>query len=193
MVSVNRGEPRPLGADGQVVNRLYTIEQSAPSRGKQEQGPLATVLSAPQAPADSSATATFPRTAGPQDTPPPASVGGPSLESTLVNAAQMWLDAYYRQDRASLAAQSTENMIVADERSPQDRFPSGIGSVRRTLDRVKIDAAADTAVLTGTMTERAEGLERVSLVSQVWVLRGGVWRLWQARLVSEATLNQIPR
>ena len=105
----------------------------------------------------------------------------------------MWLDAYYLQDRASLAAQSTENMIVADERSPQDRFPSGIGSVRRTLDRVKIDAAADTAVLTGTMTERAEGLERVSPVSQVWVLRSGVWRLRQARLVSEAALNQIPR
>ena len=206
MVSVNRGEPRPLGADGQVANRLYTLEQSAPSGGKQEQGPaqlaaaaaaprapLAAVLSAPQAPADSSAATTFQRTARPQDTSPPTSVGGPSLESTLVNAAQMWLDAYHRQDRASLAAQSTENMVVADERSPQDRFPSGVGSVRRTLDRVKIDAAADTAVLTGTMTERAGGLERVSPVSQVWVMRGGVWRLWQAHLVSETTLNQIPR
>lgn len=244
MVSVNGGEPRPLGGDGQVVSRLYTVEQPVPSTGKQEQpsstpavpeaeqprlapapskgpvqpaaaapapaAPLATVLPAPQALAAAFAAATFPRTAGPQDAAPVSrevapfslipraegtSLREPSQESALVTAAQQWLDAYHRQDRASLAALSMETLVVADERSPQERFPSGIGSVSRTLDRVKIDVAADTAVLTGIMTERAEagGLERVSPVSQLWVLRGGAWRLWQARLVSEARLNQFSR
>jgi len=92
-----------------------------------------------------------------------------------------------------MAALSTENLQLADERRADERFPANV-DVNRSLDRVSVQIAADTAVLTAVMTERGDaGAQRISPVSQVWILSGGQWRVKQVRLVSEARLNQIFR
>jgi hypothetical protein len=113
----------------------------------------------------------------------------------VVAAARQWLDAYYRQDKAAMAALSTENVTLADERRADERLPSGLADVRRSLDNSSVQIAAETAVLTAVMTEQSSTLPtpRVSPVSQVWVLSGGQWKVRQARFVSEARLNQIFR
>jgi len=127
----------------------------------------------------------------PPATAPPASNGSPA--SAVVAAARQWLDAYHRQERSTMAALSTENLQLADERRSEERFPAGV-EVNRSLDRVSVQIAADTAVLTAVMTERGDaGAQRVSPISQVWILSGGQWRVKQVRLVSEARLNQIFR
>jgi hypothetical protein len=127
----------------------------------------------------------------PPATVPPASNASPA--SAVVAAARQWLDAYHRQERSTMAALSTENLQLADERRAEERFPTGV-EVNRSLDRVSVQIAADTAVLTAVMTERGDaGAQRVSPISQVWILSGGQWRVKQVRLVSEARLNQIFR
>ena len=91
-----------------------------------------------------------------------------------------------------MAALSTDNLQLADGRRADERFPAGT-EVNRSLDRVSVQIAADTAVLTAVMTESGPAGQRVSPISQVWVLSGGQWRVRQVRLVSEARLNQIFR
>ena len=94
-----------------------------------------------------------------------------------------------------MASLSSEALTLADERRTEERFPAS-EEVTRTLDRVSVQIAADTAVLTAVMTERSldNGVPpRVSPISQVWELRGNQWRVRQVRLVSEARLNQIFR
>jgi hypothetical protein len=94
-----------------------------------------------------------------------------------------------------MAALSTDNMQLTDERRSDERLPPG-SSVTRTLDRVSVQVAADTAVLTAVMTEQSPDAPspQVSPVSQVWILgTGGQWRVRQARFVSEARLNQVFR
>jgi hypothetical protein len=113
----------------------------------------------------------------------------------VVTASRQWLDAYHRQDRATMAALQTERLQLTDERRNEERFPSNV-NVNRTLDRVSVQIAADTAVLTAVMTERSSDNvvpPRVSPISQVWEFRGNQWRVSQVRLVSEARLNQIFR
>jgi hypothetical protein len=120
---------------------------------------------------------------------------GPSTPaSAVIAASRQWLDAYHRQDRAAMATLSTDGLQLADERRNEERFPAN-ADVNRSLDRVSVQIAADTAVLTAVMTERtADGAPpRVSPISQVWVLSGNQWRVRQVRLVSEARLNQIFR
>jgi hypothetical protein len=112
----------------------------------------------------------------------------------VIAASRQWLDAYHRQDRAVMSSLSTDTLQLADERRAEERFPAGV-DVSRTLDRVSVQIAADTAVLTAVMTERSDAATppRVSPVSQVWVFSGNQWRVRQVRLVSEARLNQIFR
>ncbi|HLG55993.1 MAG TPA: RodZ domain-containing protein [Vicinamibacterales bacterium] len=123
-------------------------------------------------------------------TPP----GPSSPQSAVLAASRQWLDAYHRQDRTAMAALSTDGLQLADERRNEERFPPA-SPVSRTLDKVSVQIAADTAVLTAVMTERSEdaAAPRVSPVSQVWVMSGGQWRVRSVRLVSEARLNQIFR
>ena len=111
----------------------------------------------------------------------------------VVAVARQWLDAYHRQDRATMAALSTDNLLLADERRADERFPSGLADVTRTLDRVSVQIAADTAVLTAVMMEQSSSTAppHVSPISQVWVLGGGQWKVRQARFVSEARLNSV--
>jgi hypothetical protein len=113
----------------------------------------------------------------------------------VVTASRQWLDAYHRQDRPTMASLQTERLQLTDERRNEERFPSNV-NVNRTLDRVSVQIAADTAVLTAVMTERSSDNivpPRVSPVSQVWEFRGNQWRVSQVRLVSEARLNQVFR
>jgi hypothetical protein len=119
-----------------------------------------------------------------------------SPANAVVAIARQWLDAYHRQDRAAMAALSTDNLLLADERRADERFPPGLSDVTRALDRVSVQIAADTAVLTAVMTEQSgsqPSAPHVSPISQVWVLGGGQWKVRQARFVSEARLNQVFR
>jgi uncharacterized protein DUF4115 len=258
LVSVNKGEKRPLGRDGQVVTRQFAAEKSenprpipnpvpatpapperpAPTRpappiasaapavaqpvrtpppssqAPNTAGGVGTLL--PTAPTPTPAPAPTPTvnqlaaTPPPQPTvpapanplsalPPPvpspnANPGG-SPASVVVAVARQWLDAYHRQDRAAMAALSTENLLLADERRADERFPAGLSDVTRTLDKVSVQIAADTAVLTAVMMEQSGSVPspHVSPISQVWVLGAGQWKVRQARFVSEARLNQVFR
>jgi len=118
-----------------------------------------------------------------------------SPATVVVAIARQWLDAYHRQDRNAMAALSTDNLLLADERRPDERFPPGLSDVTRALDRVSVQIAADTAVLTAVMTEQSgsQPSPHVSPISQVWVLGEGQWKVRQARFVSEARLNQVFR
>lgn len=118
-----------------------------------------------------------------------------SPANVVVAIARQWLDAYHRQDRAAMAALSTDNLLLADERRPEERFPPGLADVTRALDKVSVQIAADTAVLTALMTEQSgtQPSPHVSPISQVWVLGAGQWKVRQARFVSEARLNQVFR
>ena len=118
-----------------------------------------------------------------------------SPANVVLAIARQWLDAYHRQDRNAMAALSTDNLLLADERRPDERFPPGLSDVTRALDRVSVQIAADTAVLTAVMTEQSvsQPSPHVSPISQVWVLGEGQWKVRQARFVSEARLNQVFR
>ena len=88
-----------------------------------------------------------------------------------------------------MAALSTENLLLADERRADERFPPGLSDVTRTLDKVSVQIAADMAV----MMEQSGSVPspHVTPISQVWVLGSGQWKVRQARFVSEARLNQV--
>jgi hypothetical protein len=236
-VSVNKGEPLPLGREGQVVTRQFVVEGAkseaiAPAPAAPTPTPIApkptplpsvptargpaTSLAPSPAPAPAPPIVQSVAAAPPPNTPTldaspspinrgePAAVTAPRAEltppgpsspqSAVLAASRQWLDAYHRQDRTAMAALSTDGLQLADERRNEERFPPA-SPVSRTLDKVSVQIAADTAVLTAVMTERSEdaAAPRVSPVSQVWVMSGGQWRVRSVRLVSEARLNQIFR
>jgi hypothetical protein len=150
--------------------------------------PLLSPEAAPSAVAGTNGTGTAPA--------PAAQRGEQQAEprnQALLAAAQRWLDAYHRQDQVMLAVLSTADAVIADERPTGERMPIAAGAISRTLDRVSVQMAADTAVLTGVMTERAVdgGLQRSSPVSLVWVSNAGAWRLSQARLASPSMLGRV--
>jgi RodZ C-terminal domain len=246
-VSVNKGEPKPLGRDGEVITRQFVPDAPSTSRAAAPAvaAPIAAVQKPPvgpsHAPPSTASAATQPPIAGPLIQPPaptpaaaspspapvvapspapavarnepptvalprteaatapppapsPVAAGGGAVSpaSAVVAAARQWLDAYHRQERSTMAALSIDTLQLADERRADERFPANV-EVNRSLDRVSVQIAADTAVLTAVMTERGEGSQKISPVSQVWVLSSGQWRVKQVRLVSEARLNQIFR
>lgn len=252
LVSVNRGEKRPLGRDGQALTRQFVVERNSgskptpsslrtPAAGAVEPviaepstaassarppvaapldpfpaavpaaAPTPAPIPVPSTPVPSTAQAATPfpppvsappvappaaQAAAPLAPPAPQPTGQPTSVQAVVTAAQQWLDAYLRQDRSVMSQLSADNLQLADERRPEERFPPGSNDVTRTLDRVSVQIAADTAVLTAVMTEQQSGTSaaRVSPVSQVWVLAGGSqWKVRQARFVSEARLNQVFR
>jgi Domain of unknown function (DUF4115) len=249
VVSVNRGEKRSLGRDGEVVTRRFVVEGAGvpervpavpPTEARptpsavRSPSPIASAvpaLAAPAVPAPSTPSTGVglnlpPPSPSPPAVPPPspsqlaANGAQPTIPSGIVNQlsapasaspsavaptaspatvvvaiARQWLDAYHRQDRAAMAALSTENLLLADERQADERFPPGLNDVTRRLDRVSVQIAADTAVLTAVMLEQSGSAAspHVSPISQVWVLGGGQWKVRQARFVSEARLNQVFR
>jgi hypothetical protein len=178
-------------------------EAALPDPGAAAASPPVEPLPAASAPLISPEAAPAPVAAASGRTPTPApgptlertSTSAPSPESVLVAAAQRWFDAYHRQDKVMLSVLSAPDVAVVDERPTGERMPLAAGAIARTLDRVNVQFAADTAILTGVMTERAVdgGLQRSSPVSLVWVSNGGSWRLSQARLVSQSALGQLFR
>jgi cytoskeletal protein RodZ len=190
-------------------------EPPLPQKSTPLSAPIATTTPIVQAPAPTPLPIVQPVAATPNPAPEPVAPPGPRTEiappvtarpeppipgqtpsaSAVITASRQWLDAYHRQDRAAMALLSMEGLQLADERRNEERFPANV-DVNRTLDRVSVQIAADTAVLTAIMTERSSdnGVPaRVSPISQVWELRGNQWRVRQVRLVSEARLNQIFR
>ena len=191
-------KPEPLSPPIASGSQTGSVTGSAPVPLVQ---PVAAAPSSPPEPAP----LPLPRPEPPRAetvVPPPAPrpelpTPGPSSSpaSAVLAASRQWLDAYHRQDRAAMASLSSDGLQLADERRNEERFPANI-DVNRTLDKVSVQIAADTAVLTAVMTERSadNGVPpRVSPISQVWELRANQWRVRQVRLVSEARLNQIFR
>jgi hypothetical protein len=237
-VSVNNGEPVPLGQAGQVVTRQFVVETKERQAAPQPQPPAPAgsrpeLLAPPvasasppipgptpiPAPTPAAAPAPVPIVQPVAATPTPASAPTPapppraetvpppaprnelptpgpsSPASAVIAASRQWLEAYHRQDRAAMASLSVPDLQLADERRNEERFGANV-DVNRSLDKISVQIAADTAVLTAVMTERSadNGVPpRVSPISQVWVLSGNQWRVRQVRLVSEARLNQIFR
>jgi hypothetical protein len=121
-----------------------------------------------------------------------------SLEALLTNETRRWLDAYYRQDRATMAAISAK-VSVDDDREDKERLPKGLSGVQRSLDDVKFQTFGQQAMLTAKMTERMDDAaagqmaEAVSFVSQIWLQRNGTWQLETVRIVSAAGLARALR
>jgi hypothetical protein len=176
---------RPAGASAPVASGAPNA--LAPTSN---QLPLVQPVAAAPEPAPAAVGRAEPPPTNPLPTPAPSSPA-----SAVIAASRQWLDAYQRQDRVAMASLSSDGLQLADERRNEERFPANV-SVDRSLDKVSVQIAADTAVLTAIMTERSvdNGLPpRVSPISQVWELRGNQWRVRQVRMVSEARLNQIFR
>ena len=136
----------------------------------------------------------------PAATPAPSSAAAtqPSIQDSLTSAASRWLDAYYRQDRATMASISPK-VNIADDRGDKDRLPRGLTGVRRTLDDVNVQVFSSEAMLTARMTERMENAaagqsaQSVAYVSHMWTQRNGTWQLYDVRIVSSSTLGRAVR
>jgi hypothetical protein len=130
-------------------------------------------------------------------TEPTPAVDGTTGELTA--SARRWLEAYYAQDRARMAAFSSADIRVTDQRSEQERLPRGLSNVERTLTSPRVQVFGSAAILTATVTERAvnpnlgQRTEAVSFMSQTWTHRDGAWQLDEVRLVSAAAVDRAFR
>lgn len=121
-----------------------------------------------------------------------------SLQDSLTRDASRWLDAYYRQDRATMASISPQ-ATVSDQRAEKERLPGGLTGVRRSLEEVRVQVAGSEVLLTARMTERMENAaagqmaQAVSFVSQMWTQRNGNWQLMDVRIMSAAAIAQSLR
>jgi hypothetical protein len=160
---------------------------SAPPPAPPANQPVTTPLSARPA------TASVER---PPLTPPAASQ--PSLQDVLTRDASRWLDAYYRQDRATMASISPQ-ATVSDDRGDKERMPRGLTGVRRTLDEVNFQVAGSEVLFTARMTERMDNpaagqmAQAVTFVSQMWTQRNGAWQLRDVRLMSASAIARSLR
>jgi hypothetical protein len=117
-----------------------------------------------------------------------------SLQDSLKSIASRWLDAYYRQDKATMASISAQ-VNIADDRGDKERMPRGLPDVRRSLDDVNFRVIGTSdAMLTARMTERTEnpagGQMAVSYVAHMWRQRDGTWQLHDVRIVSASALSR---
>ena len=126
----------------------------------------------------------------------PAPVAQASLQDSLTNTFARWFDAYYRQDRATMAAIAPQ-ANVSDGRSEKERMPSGLVGVRRSLEDVKLQVEGPAATLTARITERMEAsgqmAETVSFISNIWEQRSGSWQLLDVRIVSASSIGRALR
>jgi hypothetical protein len=217
LVSVNGGMPQPLGRDGEVITRRFT---AGPSQTP-DQMPSRVAVTAPT-PAGSAARSgagAIPEGAAPSQMPsrvpsgadhrppmpqsppdqsPPGHATPPTSDLSpapgeLTNAAQRWLDAYDRQDTATMQAVAMRGMKVSDLRTAAERLPPAAVNARRALEGISFQFVGDTAIMTARMTQtgtvdsRAE--QRVSWISLMWMRDGGQWRLMDVQLLSDAKLR----
>jgi hypothetical protein len=130
--------------------------------------------------------------------PPPAAAGTTAsraantdaAEGELVPAAQRWFSLYYQGDHLTAGGDAPN---VTDDRGQGERPPAGASVTQRVFDEVRVQLVGDNALYTARMTERVQAgnaaSQFVSLVSQVWMRRSGMWRLVDVRLVSAGRLN----
>lgn len=121
-----------------------------------------------------------------------------SLQDSLVSETVRWLDAYYRQDRATMMAIAAQ-ANVSDNRNDKERLPRGLSAVRRSLEDVQFRVFGSEAMLTARMTERMENTaagqmaQAVSFVSQMWTQRNGSWQLYDVRIASAGSIARALR
>ena len=153
-------------------------------------------LTPPARVTETQAAASPPAVASPPGNQPAAALAPASLQDSLTGAAARWLDAYYRQDRATMIAIAPE-ANVSDDRADKERLPRGLTGVRRSLDDVKLQMAGSEAMLTARMTERMEAsgqmAQAVSFISHMWTQRNGSWHLHDVRIVSASSLSRALR
>ena len=214
LVSIRGAEAKALGRDGEVATRRFVVgdapaapttpAQTSPAtvgekrsidaargdsaRPLPDAGGTAGARTGTMAPAKAEAeTRAIGRSAA------PLQAGGPA-GSELTTAAQRWLDGYYRHDAASMASIALKEVKVSDDRTDTERLPPGL-NVRRTLDRVTTQFIGDTAILSGRVTDQADldgrSEQSLSWISMVWMREAGVWRLMDARIISDSKLAGV--
>jgi hypothetical protein len=159
-----------------------------------------TEAAAPQPPATTPAASSAGLLAGRTAAVERPAAAGPvaqaSLQDALTNTFARWFDAYYRQDRATMAAIAPQ-ANVSDGRSEKERMPSGLVGVRRSLEDVKLQVVGPAATLTARITERMEAsgqmAETVSFISNIWEQRSGSWQLLDVRIVSASSIGRALR
>jgi hypothetical protein len=170
------------------------LSPPAAASGSPAAAPAGTAASAARGAADASAGIPASAASGVGATEDPL-----ALEKQFVRAATRWFEAYHRQDRAAMAAFSSGQPTVSDERSDAERMPRSVPGVRRTFQDVHLQVITESAVFTTRMTERFDEpgtgrtRESESFVSQLWTRRAGVWQLEDVRVVAAARLNQTFR
>jgi len=156
-----------------------------------------TLPSSSATPVTRSAAATVDRPAA-APSPSQTAAAQPSIQDSLTSAASRWLDAYYRQDRATMASISPQ-VNVSDDRGDKERLPRGLTGVQRTLEDVNVQVVNSEAIFTAKMTERMENVsagqsaQAVSFVSHMWTQRNGSWQLHDVRIVGASTLGRSLR
>ncbi len=186
--SAPAASPAPAQAVGNAPSRAVdTPAVTAPP-------PAAIVLPPVNQPA-AAATARPPATAAERPPAPAPAPTAASLEDTMTSQAVRWLDAYYRQDRATMASISPQ-VTITDDRGDKERLPRGLNGVQRSLNDVNFRQFGSEAMLTARMTERMENTNAgqmasaVSFISHTWTQRNGAWQLYAVRIMSAATLSK---
>jgi hypothetical protein len=139
-----------------------------------------------------------------RDVPTPTSGAAPPIAAPATNpqadiarVAERWLDAYYRQDRATMATLSAPQLILSDERAAADRLPQGLSPVRREMQDVSVRVFGSDAMYVARMTERLEnapaGSASGAFVSQMWTMRDGAWHLTNVRIVGATAVSKSVR
>jgi hypothetical protein len=139
-------------------------------------------------------------TARPATPSAPPAVSPASLQDALTSTTARWLDAYYRQDRATMAAIAPQ-ANVSDDRGEKERLPRGLSGVKRSIEDVRMtiipSGATQTAMLTARMTERMETAGQmassVSFISNMWEQRNGSWQLLDVRIASPSSISRTLR
>jgi hypothetical protein len=131
--------------------------------------------------------------------PPTTTTPQLSLQESLTRTTSRWLDAYYRQDRATMASIAPQ-VTLSDDRPTKERLPQGLNGVRRSLEEVSFNRASDDdAMLTAKMTERMDNApggqmaQAVSFIAFMFTQRNGSWQLHNVRIVSASTLARSVR
>lgn len=195
LVSVNGGQPRALGPDGQAITRRFA-NPSAQARPKPavlqaaaEPEPRPTTPNGP--PAAIQTATTDVGTTGTRDTPAPPTVA--VAEREILRATQQWFEAYFAGNGEAMRSIATPDFAMVDERGDGQRLPATMRAVERGLQEVRIEVAGDAAVISARLTERTNvnGQVRVyiSLVSGVWVRADGSWRLMGVRFIDPARVG----
>jgi hypothetical protein len=210
IATTSRNPPAPI-AQAPPQRQIPAAATPTPSRAvatlpppRVTEQPTVTAAPTPAPPSPSNAPASTPVAARPAtasvERPPltPPAASQPSLQDVLTRDASRWLDAYYRQDRATMASISPQ-ASVSDNRAEKERMPRGLAGVRRSLDEVNFQVAGSEVLFTARMTERMDNpaagqmAQAVSFVSQMWTQRNGTWQLMDVRIMSAAAIAQSLR